>query len=259
MNVQLYPLTRNTTLSFAASIILLFSGCATMPATERIAEPLTVKAFYTSKPVRVDGFLNDEIWNTAPAYQLVLSQDRAIEGEEPAEPGEVRFGWDDTYFYLAAKFHDLDIVAHGDENQSLHWIMGDLVELFLKPEGYTWYWELYATPRSKKTSLWYPGRGYYRMSAEFCRPCGLQVAAQNNGTVNNWEDEDDYWTAEMAMPIQDLTSQGETFAPGSNWWIFVGRYNYSRYLPWPELSMYPQLSRENYHLNEEYAILQLIK
>ncbi len=137
--------------------------------------------------------------------------------------------------------------------------MGDLVELFLKPEDYTWYWELYATPTSKKTSFWYPGRGRVGLESGFQYECGLQVAAENNGTVNKWEDRDRYWTAEMAMPIRDLTSRGETFRPGSKWWILIGRYNYSRYLPRREFSMFPQLSQTDFHLCEEYGILELVK
>ncbi len=47
-------------------------------------------------------------------------------------------------------------VAEGKEDQLHHYQMGDLVELFLKPEDYTWYWELYATPIGKKTNFWFP-------------------------------------------------------------------------------------------------------
>lgn len=239
--------------------IILLGGCATAPTTKQAFEPVVLKAIYTPKPIKIDGVLDDEVWSNVATYRLCLGLDQAGNGKTLAEPGDVWLAWDETYFYVAIKFYDSDIVAEGKEDQLHHYQMGDVVELFLKPEDYTWYWELYATPISKKTSFWFPGRGRLGLDSGFRYQCGLQVAAQNNGTVNNWEDRDCYWTAEIAMPVRDLTSRGETFCPGSNWRILIARYNYTRYLAWKEFSMFPQLSRTNYHLYEEYGILELVK
>ena len=143
-----------------------------------------------------------------------------------------------------------------------HYKMGDLCELFLKPADKTWYWELYATPLGKKTTFWFPGRGRTGLPSNFTDySSGLKVGAQVNGTLNKWEDKDAYWTAEMAMPIKDLTARGEKFGPEADWRILVARYNYSRYSKrqGPEHSTVPQLSKVNYHLLEEYAKLKLIK
>jgi len=250
---------RETLVALAVCSIVGLSGCATTTARKQTAKRAILKATYTSKPVKIDGILDDDVWRTASTYRLSLGQDQIARGKKLTEPGDVRLAWGDTHFYVAVKFHDSDIVAEGKKDQLHHYLMGDLVELFLKPEGYTWYWELYATPTGKKTSFWFPGRGRVGLPSGFEYQCGLQVAAQNNGTVNNWEDRDRYWTAEMAMPISDLTSRGETFGPGSNWRILIARYNYTRYLKEKELGMYPQLSRTDYHLYEEYGILELVK
>ena len=91
------------------------------------------------------------------------------------------------------------------------------------------------------------------------RSCGLRVAAQCKGTLNNSEDKDNYWTAEMAMPIVDLATPDQQFQPESKWRILVARYNYSRYLPATEFSMVPQISKTDYHLYEEYGVLELTK
>jgi len=171
-----------------------------------------------------------------------------------AESGEVRLVWDDKYFYAGIKFYDSDIIAKGKEDQMHHYKLGDLVELFLKPEDQTWYWELYATPGNKKTSFRLPERGNLTL-----RSCGLRVAAHCKGTLNNSRNRDRYWTAEMAMPIKDLINPDQEFAPGSNWRILVARYNYTRHLSVPELSMVPQISKTNYHLHEEYGVLELTK
>lgn len=131
----------------------------------------------------MDGKLYEPVWKTATAYPLYLSKDKIAAGQKLNEAGEVRFAWDDNFFYVAAQFQ---------------------------------------------------------------------------GTLNNWHDKDKSWTAEMAMPIEDLQAYCAKFSQQANWKILIGRYNYSRYLQDVELSMTPQLSKTNYHLNEEYADLELV-
>lgn len=245
---------------FCALMMLIlgsFAGCKKSAKKSQL--PAMMKAKYTGIPIKINGILDDHAWKKATVYKMSLGKDKKMKGEKLKEGGEVMLSWDSNYFYVGIKFYDSDIVAEGEEDQLHHYKMGDVVEVFLKPEGYTWYWELYATPRNKKTSFWFPGRGRLWLDSASQYNCGLKVAAKCEGTLNRWEDKDNNWTAEMAMPIDDLTVRGEKFAPDSKWRILVARYNYSRYLPWKELSMAPQLSRTSYHLYEEYAVLKLGK
>ena len=225
-----------------------------------VTSKMVYKAVYTGKPVKIDGNLDDQIWRKAPSYPMYLSKDKIKAGQTLQEAGWVKFAWDDNYFYLAADFNDSDIIAQGTKDQMPHYEYGDLCELFLRPVEDTYYWELYVTPAGKKSSFFYPSHGY--LSLPDCLDkyiCGLKVAAQCNGTLNKWQDRDHDWTAEMAMPIKDLEAFGAKFGQGHNWKVFVGRYNYSRYLFTPELSMTPQLSRTSYHLLDEYAALDFVK
>ena len=240
--------------------VIMLGGC-TKPkeAPKPPPPPAVVTARHTSTPVKVDGVLDDEAWQTATVYQMSLSRDRIAKGRTLTEGGEVRLAWDDTNLYVGIKFVDSDIVAVGEEDQLHHYALGDLVEVFVKPGDETWYWELYATPGNKKTSFMFPGRGRLGMREGYDCKCGLQVAAQCKGSLNKWEDHDTHWTAELAMPIKDLTTRGETFEPGAKWRILIARYNYSRYLPHKELSMVPPLAWANYHRHEDYGVLELVK
>ena len=243
----------------AGGCLVLFSGCASLMGRSQAVPPPTLTAKYTAKPVNVDGALDDEIWQTAPVYHQSFSRADIADGKIQTEPGQVQLAWDDQNFYVGVKFTDSDIVAEGLEDQLHHYKMGDVCELFLKPEGESWYWEMYVTPAGKKTAFWFPGRGRLGLDSCYVYTCGLRVAAKCDGTLNNWQDRDNCWTAEMAMPIKDLTARGEKFGPGVKWRILVARYNYSRYLSWPELSMAPQTSKTNYHLLEDYGYLELVK
>ena len=208
MRGQSYQGKRTVLVFLAICSLVVVGGCTILTKPRAVTSCGTMTARYTKEPVKVDGILNDQAWKTATAYHLSLGQDRLAKGSQLGEPGEVRLAWDDEYFYVGIKFYDSDIVAEGKEDQMHHYMLGDLVELFLKPEDQTWYWELYATPRNKKTSFWLPERGKLTL-----RSSGLRVAAQCKGTLNKSRDRDSYWTAEMTMPIKDLITPDQEFAP----------------------------------------------
>ncbi len=251
-------------LVLAFSVLFMFAGCTAEnhSTSQKLPAPVTMKAVYTNTPITVDGRLDEAVWKTADTYAMNLPDDRATDGTQLEEGGQIRLAWDKDYFYVGIRFSDSDIVAEGQEDQLMHHLLGDLCELFLKPADQLWYWELYVTPRGNKSSFWFPGRGRFGLPGNFKYDCGLKVAAQcAAGTLNDWEDTDKYWTAEMAMPVKDLTARGEKFGPDADWYILAARYNYSRYLKSqaPEYSTTPKLSKTNFHLLEEYAVLELVK
>lgn len=252
-------------LKSTSCLLLLFASLAMSadPLTEK--KDASVLAAYASEPVVIDGKLDDKVWASCKAYDLSVPT-RAYEtqpdyiaeamGKSVIEKGFAKVAWDKDNLYIGAEFTDSDIVAEGTEDQQHHYTKGDLLEVFLKPADDTWYWELYATPLNKKTSLFFPGRGRLFLPSAEKYLIPLRVAAQCDGTLNDWRDKDKKWTVEMAVPIKELFVEGTgkfRFGPGSKWTILIARYNYSRYLPIKENSAYPHLTRTNYHLLEEYA------
>ncbi|MEN8127285.1 MAG: carbohydrate-binding family 9-like protein [Planctomycetota bacterium] len=250
---------------FAAALALSFlvgmTGCQkTLTSVEK--KSVTMKALYAGVPVTVDGRLEESVWKNAQEYTFDIPGDMAPNGEAIRESGQVRLAWDDRYFYVGIQCEDSDLVAEGKKDELRHFELGDLFELFLKPDNQSWYWELYVTPRGKKTSFFFPGCGRFGLPGCMDYQSGMKVAAQCQGTLDNWRDKDTGWTAEMAVPIKDLTAEGDAFGPGQKWRILVARYNYSRYFDaprGPEYSMTPKLSQTNFHLLPEYAYLELIK
>lgn len=259
-------------LLLSALIVGLIAGCA--PEQKEVVEqvrrpdrffPEVLSALYTSEPVEIDGKLDDPVWQKAERYPLYLSADR--DSDLPQEGGEIMLAWDEDTLYVGAKLYDSDIYQEGDMDQMHFYQTGDLLEVFLKPEPYEWYWELYGTPNNKKTVFWFPSRqflGIFRNMDQWTKDLmNLKVAAQVEGTLNKRDDVDEYWTIEMAMPAAHLARWYMTtspidklyFGPGSEWRILIARYNYSNHLEATELSMLPQLSRTNYHMTEEYGII----
>lgn len=241
------------------TLIILSLFLADAAGTNADVPPPQMLANHTPQPINVDGQLDESIWQTAPNYTLQLSRDRADENEQLRESATVRFAYDENFFYAAFYLTDSDIVQESDKDQQHHYQTGDVAELFLKPNDETWYWELYVTPNSKRTAFFFPGSGWLGLPSCFQPHLpGLRVGAQVQGTLNHWRDRDEAWTAEIAVPLAELAEQGIPLSPEHPWRVFVGRYNYSRYLDEAELSMCPPLSTTNYHLNKEYAQLVLV-
>jgi len=246
---------RNQGMVAAVVVLAGAIGFGGAPPSER---PVMVAKF-TETPVKMDGVLDDDVWKTATPYPLHLGRDNEEKGETLHETGEVRLAWDEEFLYVGVQYNDSDIVAEGKKDQEHHYLTGDLAEVFLKPEANTWYWELYVTPHGKKTHLWFPGSGRMGLKSSDDYVMELHVAAQCQGTLNDWKDRDTGWSGEMAIPVRELKGFGDAFGPDAAWTILVARYNYSRYLPLrgPELSMTPQLPVTSYHYHDGYAALRL--
>ncbi|MDD5707803.1 MAG: sugar-binding protein, partial [Kiritimatiellae bacterium] len=64
-----------------------------------------------TKPVKIDGRLDDTVWRQARAYPLNLSLDAQDKGQRIQEPGVMRLAWDEHALYLGVDFTDSAVVA----------------------------------------------------------------------------------------------------------------------------------------------------
>lgn len=182
-------------------------------------------------------------------YPLLYSRDKA---GSPQEGGLVRFAWAQNGLYVLAELEDSCIVARNQQDEQLHYKYGDVFELFVKPRGEPYYWEMYVTPKGNKSTLFFPpdrdglGLDDFLRGHDFR---GLEVMAEQTSIG---------WNARLFIPIEQLTALGAGWGDGTEWTVFCGRYNYnSEDLDDPEISMAPALSRENHHLVDEYASLRM--
>lgn len=253
-------------LAVAGVVVGIVTGCQTLPDAR---EPMVMEARYAPAAVNIDGKLDDAVWQTATAYPMLLPGDtparyapwlREAMGPALREGGKVRFAWNDDWFYVGAVFEDSDLVAEGEEDQLHHYSMGDLLEVFIKPESSSWYWELYATPHNRQTSFFFPSQGRKGLPSNFNKAyCPLRVAATLDGSLNDWKDRDAGWTVEMAIPVSAITEHGDAWGTGSRWRVLAARYNYSCYLPIVELSATPRLERTDFHWLPDYGRIEFVK
>ncbi len=188
-------------------LFVLVSGCQIMQNNET-KKPYIAE--YTKEKIKVDGKLDEKIWKNAKNLSF-----QALDGSVCTENGVAKIIWDDKYIYVGAKLYDSDIVQESNENQVHLYSTGDLLEVFLKPNGRLNYWEFYSTPNNKKTSFLFELQG--RLGLPNCfkhlMP-GLLVTSTCNGTLNNLKGRDKYWTTEMAIPGAELEKHGGQIIPG---------------------------------------------
>ncbi len=246
----------------AAALAVLAAGCCSEAVVPAFNPPHTVVVKAT-EPIKVDGKLDEASWKNAPEYELLQVSTagnehpvtQAVIAKDKFEKMYVRCLYDDKYFYMACRAEDGDVIARNQQDQDFLFRDCDLVEVFIKPDKANYYWELYGTAGSNKTSCFYPSAGTLVSSAmnkENLMP-GLLVKAQVQGTLNYWQDSDKGWTAEMAVPLKELNKYGIVFAPGQQWRIFFARYNYSKDFRKWQYSAYPAPPVTNSHLLENYS------
>lgn len=283
--------------SMIGALILSCLGCASTasptsistlarPASNAAAmdttPPTTLLAHHTTTPVKIDGKLDEPIWQTATAYPLHAVTKGTLPNYPLQETALIRLAWDDEYLYVAGDFQDADIVDNSKADQQFLYSTGDTMELFLKPSARRWYWEFYGTPRGSKTTLFYPSRGRFGLNPWPYHPgSGLKVGSQYQGSLNNWNDRDQGFIIEMAIPRKELARDGQRLVAqdsgehgagtkaraadeadiAAEWTILVTRYNFSAFSDTfqAELSTTPRLKIPNFHVYEDWARLKLVR
>ena len=197
-------------------------------------------------PQGIDCFSN--VWKSAPKYNFSFAKDRS---GIPVEGGEICFAWNEKGFYVAAEFEDSVLISKHRKDEVLHYQFSDVLELFIKPADDLYYWEMYATPFGNKSTLFFSEeRAGLKLEKDFLQGHsfhGLEVCSEKSSKG---------WKTQMWIPVEQLTALGAEWGAEANWRIFCGRYNYnSEDLKDLELSMAPAISTTNYHLTEEYAVL----
>lgn len=88
-------------------LLLSFSLSALAPVGDLYAgdNPKTVQAIRTAKPPRIDGFLNDEVWNLAQPINDFLQRD-PNEGAPASERTTIRVLYDDDALYFGCMMED---------------------------------------------------------------------------------------------------------------------------------------------------------
>jgi hypothetical protein len=259
---------------FIAAVVL--SGCNRMHSTASMSQSNiihdtnrpTITARFVNSPVRLDCCTNDAAWKKQHVYSLCLGDDKAAAGEILKEQGNVRLAWDAANLYVLAEFEDSDIIALGDKNDMPHYRMGDTCEIFIKPADQPWFWEIWITPKNKRTAVLWSERDHvasaFGQALEDLSQQGLVVPEKLTNCRLNFTSaiqlHDKGWICEAAIPFANIDTP-RTSGKTQQWLILAARQNYFERVDKAhrELSMTPKLTKSSFDRHEEYAILKLLK
>lgn len=218
---------------FRSRLVVLVLGLASlthMPAEEASPDPKSLpapKRVVVPKlqgPIKVDGDLSEPVWAKAAVLQPFYNN--AGSGRE-REHTEVRIWYDDQALYLGWKCRDVDIQATLTGRDRKFWDE-EVVEFFVTPKELNRYFELQWNPLNgvfdsivtnnlDEKGMSKGSRGDWSFTAK-----GMTNAVKVKGTINDFNDKDEFWQVEIRLPFADL---GQPTPKAKEVW----RANFHRY------------------------------
>jgi hypothetical protein len=177
----------------------LFAGLESL-----FTEPKSYTLYRATSPLNIDGKLEEKSWQDAPWTAYFVD----IEGElkpSPAYKTRVKMLWDANYLYVAAEMEEPHLWANPQPEKDI--IFRDNVfKIFIDPDNNVHDdFEIQINPQNKM--LFLIMNKPYRDSGTPVTgwsPIGYKSGVKLLGTINNSEDKDEGWIAEIAIPLSAL-------------------------------------------------------
>lgn len=215
--------------------------------------PATYIAYRTIDSIEVDGRLNEASWIRAPVTDSFVD----IEGDRedpPDEQTKVKAVWDEDYLYIGAILEESKIWGTYTQRDDPVYAEDNDFEIFLDVDGDGKnYIEFQVNALNTVYDLYRPNK-----SAPLQIPWnieGLETAVHVEGTVNKNDDEDKYWSVEIAWPMSSLSEHAEKMSvppgEGDEWRIEFPRVEWPLDQTANVIRKAPEASAENWTWNEQ--------
>ena len=189
-----------------------------------LVDPRTYVAYRTEGALKIDGKLDESSWQKAKDTEEF--EDISGKGfDAPKYKTTAKMLWDDDFLYVGAILEEPNITAKLTQRDTIIYYDNDF-EVFIDPDsdGHN-YFEIEVNAKNVLFDLMLDKP--YRVGGDFFLQwdCpGIQSGIHIEGTLNNPNDTDKYWTVEMAIPRQTLTLSFNNLLKAGNTW----RINFSR-------------------------------
>jgi hypothetical protein len=186
---------RSATVGLILALLALSSSIAAASNERRTAitvDAVAAVAVSATSPIVVDGKLNEEVWQLAPAVVDFIQRD-PDEGQPPTMRTEARIAYDDVALYVAVRAFDTDaakvvgILTRRDQRSPSDWIRIALDSYFDRRSAY----EFGVNPVGVKTDRYYFNDG--QSDDSWDAVWDVQVKKNPDG-----------WQAEFRIPFSQL-------------------------------------------------------
>ena len=157
-------------------------------------------------------------------------------------PAEIRVGWTPSRLVVLAEIPDRDIFTLVTGPNQKTWQLGDVFEIFLKPEDRSDYVELHVTPPNFRLQLQIESQGKPATQLDD----GVFSSRVKIDTANQ------KWTVYAEVPAALVTGQ-EHIEAGESWLFSFSRYDASRDGRPPILSSTSPHQAVNFHRIHEWG------
>jgi len=184
---------------------------ATIPVkvTAPVAQPKAAPKRYIvrkiSKPLKLDGKLDEQAWKDAPSTGLFVN---TLTGGAADHKTEAKMLWDDKNLYVAFDNADTDVWSTLTKRDDKLW-QQEMVELMIDADrnGKS-YIELQVAPNGNVFDTYLPEYRKYEDTLDPKRKpydwnSKVKAAVNVVGTLNKRGDKDTGWTVELALPLID--------------------------------------------------------
>ena len=222
--------------------------------------PLPEQAYpciFTSAPITIDGSFDEPSWRKASKLPFTIF----VTSKKSVNETEARMLWDKNYLYVAFMAYDKDIWSYYKKRDAPT-CEEDALEIFFqthpgKEPYYSFEINALGTIFDEFAVRRWKAGGHHRWSKWDAE--GMKVAVKVKGTLNNWQDKDEYWQMEVAIPFSSLLDlEGKTPKEGEFWKFLLARCNYSIDLPeGKEFSCCVSMPKGSAHYYEGWPFLKL--
>jgi len=192
------------------------------------------------------------------AASCALKQTWLPAPEPVFRPAQVRTGWRPEALYVLADLEDADIFNPETRFNEPSFMVGDVFEMFLRPQEQDPYFEFHVTPRNQTFQLriprenalqslppgvWLPAEWMVRqpvIESRVCLPAGQEQ-----------------WRVLAVIPFASVVERG-TVEPGACWRFSFSRYDYTRGAAGPVLSSSSPHRKLSFHRQQEWGTLQFL-
>jgi len=158
--------------------------------------PLEIRAARASKPLKLDGKLDEAAWASAASSPSFVNTMTGVTAEPKVS---VKTLWDDTNLYVAFEVTD-DFLKTRFENNDDHLWEEDTVEIMVDPDGDGKnYFELQVAPSNKNFDTRYDSRRLPKPFGHMDWNAGLTSGVALRGKLND-DEADEGYVVEIAIP-----------------------------------------------------------
>jgi hypothetical protein len=159
---------------------------------------------FTNEAIEIDGKIDEQAWESAQWTKAFVD----IEGDKKPRPKQLtraKMLWNDEYLYVAFKLYETHIWANLKQRDTVIFHNND-IEIFLDIDGDTHNYVEYEL--NALNTLWdlYLSKPYREGGVVLndWDHKGLKTGVFANGSINDSNDEDEYWSVEFAIPWKGL-------------------------------------------------------